>query len=186
MIGCVGTSLVDRAATSGPMRVGIIDVGADTLRLLVAAASSDEIATVHRERVRLGLGDHVEATGRLRRAAIEAASRAARKRAATARRLGCSRVEIVVTSPGRQAANAGELVAALAQIRGATTRVLTAEQEGACAYYGALAAISGLPDTVAVCDVGGGSTQIVVGSRDGGPAWARSRGHVRSTSGRYA
>ena len=129
---------------------------------------------MHRERVRLGLGDHIEASGLLPPEAIEAAARAARTQVATARRLGCVRVELVVTSPGRQAANAGELLAALRQIRGTSTRVLTAEEEGVYAYRGALASVGDLPESVAVCDVGGGSTQIVVGSRHGGPAWARS------------
>jgi exopolyphosphatase/guanosine-5'-triphosphate,3'-diphosphate pyrophosphatase len=156
------------------MRVGVVDVGANTLRLLVAEASARGVATVHRERVRLGLGEHIEATGALPRAAIEAASSAAREHADTARRLGCARVEIVVTSPGRQAANAGELLGALRQIPGTTARVLTAEEEGVYAYNGALAAVGDLPESVAVCDVGGGSTQIVVGSRHDGPAWARS------------
>jgi exopolyphosphatase/pppGpp-phosphohydrolase len=67
----------------------------------------------------------------------------ARKHAATARRLGCSRVVVVVTSPGRQAANADELLEALAGIRGATVRVLSAEEEGTFAYRGALAKVVG-------------------------------------------
>ncbi len=57
---------------------------------------------------------------------------------------------------------------------GARVRVLTAEEEATYAYEGALACASDLPETVAVVDVGGGSTQVVVGSRDRGPAWLRS------------
>jgi exopolyphosphatase/guanosine-5'-triphosphate,3'-diphosphate pyrophosphatase len=161
-------------ATIHRVRVGVIDVGANTVRLLVAAPGPNGIVLVHRERVRLGLGEHVESSRGLPREAIDDARRAARKQAAAARRLGCIRVDIVVTSPGRQAPNAKELIDSLARVSGATVRVLTAEEEAVFAYRGALAGIGDLPETVAVCDVGGGSTQIVVGSREDGPAWVRS------------
>jgi len=156
------------------MRVGVVDIGANTIRLLVAAPAGGGVVPVRRERVRLGLGEHVEKMGRLPQTAIDDARRAARKQVAIARRLGCSRVEIVVTSPGRQAANADALVFSLAGISDATVRVLSAEDEAVYAYHGALSGLDGLPETVAVCDVGGGSTQIVVGSRDAGPEWVRS------------
>ena len=52
--------------------------------------------------------------------------------------------------------------------------MLTAEEEGELAYRGALASVEEPPESVAVCDVGGGSTQVAVGSPDEGPAWARS------------
>src|SRR5262249_52410363 len=133
------------------VRVGVIDVGANTVRLLVAAGSPAGIETLHRDRVRLGLGEHVEAAaGRPRRAvaggvipgfAVEAARRTVRKQASAARRLGCERVAIVVTSPGRQAANADELLASLERISGPSVRVLTSEEEAVYAYRGALSVV---------------------------------------------
>ena len=53
-------------------------------------------------------------------------------------------------------------------------RVLSADEEGRLAYQGAVAAAASLPETVAVCDVGGGSTELVVGTPTGGPTWWRS------------
>ena len=50
-------------------------------------------------------------------------------------------------------------------------RVVSPEEEGRLAYEGAVAAFPDLPATVAVCDVGGGSTEIAVGTPDAGPAW---------------
>ena len=92
-----------------------------------------------------------------------------------ARKLGCDRIDILVTSPGRQAANGRELVSRLAETTRVPTRVLTPDEEGELAWYGAVAALESAPsDLIAVCDVGGGSTQVVVGSDSGGPAWARS------------
>ena len=91
-----------------------------------------------------------------------------------ARKLGCDRIEMLVTSPGRQAANGRELVSRLAETTGVPTRVLTPEEEGELAWYGAVEALERTADLVAVCDVGGGSTQVAVGSDSGGPAWTRS------------
>jgi exopolyphosphatase / guanosine-5'-triphosphate,3'-diphosphate pyrophosphatase len=156
------------------MRVGVIDVGANTLRLLVATQKGGGVAPVHTGRAALGLGEHIETSGSIPRRKLAQAERAASEQAGVARHLGCERVEIVVTSPGRQAQNASELVEILQRVKGAGVRVLSAEEEGVYAYEGALAGVADLPECVAVCDVGGGSTQIVVGTRDGGPAWQRS------------
>jgi exopolyphosphatase/guanosine-5'-triphosphate,3'-diphosphate pyrophosphatase len=157
------------------MRVGVIDVGANTLRLLVAGLDgAGGVSSLHTTRVELGLGAHIEQTGTIPAAKIALAAEAAREEAAVARRFGCEVVELVVTSPGRQAANAEELIDALSHVSGVRVRVLTAEEEATHAYEGAIAVASDLPETVAVVDVGGGSTQVVVGSRDRGPAWLRS------------
>ena len=156
------------------MRVGVIDVGANTLRLLVAARAASGLAVVHRERVQLGLGEFIEQTGAIPPDRIDAAGRAAREQAASARRLGCSRIDVVVTSPGRQAENADDLVGSLMRVRGASVRVLTAAEEASFAYKGVCASVDDPPRSIAVCDVGGGSTQIAVGSCDEEPSWVRS------------
>jgi exopolyphosphatase/guanosine-5'-triphosphate,3'-diphosphate pyrophosphatase len=156
------------------VRVAIIDVGANTLRLLVAGPSGGRVAAVHEEREQLGLGKEVERDGFISAPKIARAAEVARAQTRKARRLGCERVEIVVTSPGRQAANGADFAHALAQAAGVRARILSAEEEGALAWEGAVAALDEVPETVAVCDVGGGSTQMVVGTRAGGPAWVRS------------
>ena len=156
------------------MRVGVIDIGANTLRLIVAERSRAGLEIVHRERVQLGLGEHIEECGAIPRDRIQAARRIAREQAANARRFDCARLEIVITSPGRQAANAEDLVASLERVRGASVRVLTAEEEAVFAYRGVLGTADDPPASVAVCDVGGGSTQIAIGSPADGPAWVRS------------
>src|SRR5215208_5269957 len=146
--GMIGPSMHEKRGDGRRrMRVGVVDIGANTIRLLVAAPAGGGVVPVHRERVRLGLGEHVEKMGRLPQTAIDDARRAARKQVAIARRLGCSRVEIVVTSPGRQAANADALVFSLAGISDATVRVLSAEDEAVYAYHGALSGLDGLPET---------------------------------------
>jgi exopolyphosphatase / guanosine-5'-triphosphate,3'-diphosphate pyrophosphatase len=156
------------------VRVAIIDVGANTLRLLVAGPSGGRIVAVHEEREQLGLGKEVERYGHITAPKTARAAEVARAQTRKARRLGCERVEIVVTSPGRQAANGGEFAQALGQAAGVRARILSAEEEGALAWEGAVETLDEVPETIAVCDVGGGSTQMVVGTRDAGPAWVRS------------
>jgi exopolyphosphatase / guanosine-5'-triphosphate,3'-diphosphate pyrophosphatase len=156
------------------MRVGIVDVGANTVRLLVADVGPDGVSAVQTDRAQLGLGEDIEDSGEISSQHLVAARRVVRNHASTARRLGCARIAVVITSPGRQAANADDLLDALSRTRGVTVSVLSADEEATFAYRGALAGVEDLPEIVAVCDVGGGSTQLVVGSRDEGPAWARS------------
>jgi exopolyphosphatase/guanosine-5'-triphosphate,3'-diphosphate pyrophosphatase len=156
------------------MVVAVIDVGSHTVRLLVAARAGPGLAAVHEERAHLGLGDEVERRRRISKAKLAATAERVRAHARAAHRLGADRLEVVVTATGRRADNADRLLTALIQAAGVSARVLTAEEEGCLAFRGALAGEGALPETIAVCDVGGGSTEVVVGTEDGGPAWMRS------------
>jgi exopolyphosphatase / guanosine-5'-triphosphate,3'-diphosphate pyrophosphatase len=165
------------------MRVAVIDVGSSTIRLLVGVCERHGVAPVRQEREYLFLGESVERSGRLGRENVRRATRVAARYARLAREEGAAALELIVTAPGRQAADAGTLLGALAAATGASVRVLSPEEEGRLAFLGAVAAARGLPETVAVCDVGGGSTEVVVGTASGGPAWERSldAGAVRLT-----
>jgi exopolyphosphatase/guanosine-5'-triphosphate,3'-diphosphate pyrophosphatase len=165
------------------MDVGVIDVGSNSVRLLLATVRGGGLVPLAEERVRLGLGEDVERLGAVSRAKLAKAARAVSEYAHLSRAHGVERLEVVVTAPGRQSANAAELVRALASAAAAPVRVLSAEDEGRFAYEGAAAALHRLPKTLAVCDVGGGSTEIVTGVRTGGPVWLRSfdLGAVRLT-----
>jgi exopolyphosphatase/guanosine-5'-triphosphate,3'-diphosphate pyrophosphatase len=156
------------------VRVAIVDVGANTLRLLVAVPDGRAVAPVHQEREQLGLGEEVERYGYITAAKCTEAVAVARAQTRRARRLGCERIEILVTSPGRQAANSEEFAHALARGTGVPVRILSAEEEGAFGWDGAVAALDDPPESVAVCDVGGGSAQLVVGTLQAGPVWVRS------------
>ena len=166
------------------VRVGIVDVGANTLRLLVATREDGEVVPLREQRVQLGLGDEIEQNGAIGDEKLEEAAVIARAHVRRARKLGCDRIDVLVTSPGRQAENGTELVERLASATRVRTRVLEPEEEGELAWHGAVAALDDPPESIAVCDVGGGSTQLVVGTLTGGPAWARSidLGSLRLTS----
>jgi exopolyphosphatase/guanosine-5'-triphosphate,3'-diphosphate pyrophosphatase len=158
----------------GAVRVGIVDVGANTLRLLVAEREDGRVVPVREQRVQLGLGEEIERSGEISDENLTEAQTIARAHVRRAHKLACDRIDVLVTSPGRQAANGGELVRRISESTGAATRVLHPDEEGELAWYGVIAGIDEPTDPVAVCDVGGGSTQIVVGTASSGPAWARS------------
>lgn len=161
-------------ARIGAVRVGIVDVGANTLRLLVAEREDGRVVPVREQRVQLGLGEEIERSGEISDEKLTEAQTIARAHVRRAHKLACDRIDVLVTSPGRQAANGGELVRRISESTGAATRILRPEEEGELAWYGVLASLEDPTETVAVCDVGGGSTQVVVGTVPGGPAWARS------------
>jgi exopolyphosphatase/guanosine-5'-triphosphate,3'-diphosphate pyrophosphatase len=163
------------------MPVGVVDVGSNTVRLLV----SHEGRSVLTRRAMLRLGAEVERHGSIGEEKLAEVSGTVGSFVAAARSIGVDRIEVLVTSPGRQAANADELVERLAVASRVPVRVLSAADEGRLAFFGALsAARGGGRKTVAVCDVGGGSAQVVVGTRRDGPAWVRSidLGSMRLTS----
>ena len=89
-----------------------------------------------------------------------------------------------MTAPGRQSANADDLLGVLQGAVGVAPRVLSAKSEGRFAYLGAVAAAGSLPGLIAVCDVGGGSTEVAFGGRWIEPDWVDSidLGSLRLTS----
>ncbi len=158
------------------MRVAVIDVGSNTARLLVATVNADgSVVPVAEERSYLRLGAEIERTGTLGEKKIATAADTCGAYARRAAELGAARSTVIVTAPGRQGASAAALTAALGEATGLPVRVLTADGEGRLAYDGAVArATSELPEVVAVVDVGGGSTEIAVGTPLLGAAWIRS------------
>ena len=167
------------------MRIGVVDVGSNTIRLLVARLEGGEVLPVTKARVRLSLGEEIERTGEVSDTSILAAEHAVAKLCALARRHAVESLDVFLTAPGRQSGNAGQLVASLARAARHPVRVLSTDEEGRLAYGGAVATADvPLPKTIAVCDVGGASTEIAVGSPRRAPAWVSSvdLGSVRLTA----
>jgi exopolyphosphatase/guanosine-5'-triphosphate,3'-diphosphate pyrophosphatase len=158
------------------MRIGVIDVGSNTTRLLVAGAGPDGgLSPLDKAKVRLSLGEEIERFGAVSAVHVAAAAKAVREMASVAQRNRVESLDVFLTAPGRQASNAAELVAALSRAARVQARVLTKEEEGTLAYRGAvLTAGIPLPRRIAVCDIGGASTEIAVGSPAGEPDWIES------------
>ncbi len=167
------------------MRVGVIDVGSNTTRLLVASAGPDGIVPFDKAKLRLSLGAEIERFGRVSDVHVATVAKAVGRMAETARREHSATLDVFLTAPGRQAANADDLVAALSRAAGVRARVLSKEEEGTLAYRGAvLTADIALPERIAVCDIGGASTEIAVGHPGADPDWIESvdLGSVRLTT----
>jgi exopolyphosphatase/guanosine-5'-triphosphate,3'-diphosphate pyrophosphatase len=153
------------------MRVGVIDVGSNTIRLLVAKHGKP----LDQRRAMVALGDAVEQTGAIPEPKLAEAAEVAAAFVAVGLRHRVERMEVLVTSPGRQAANGDELLERLAATARVPVRLLSAAEEGRLAFLGAVTKTPGLKgETLAVCDVGGGSAQVTIGTREGAATWTRS------------
>jgi len=133
----------------------------------------------------LRLGESVEQFGAIPEAKLAETAACVAAFTQQARRLGVGLIEVLVTSPGRQAENGAELIDRLAAASGAPVTLLSSVEEGRLGFLGAASATRGPSRRLlAVCDVGGGSAQIAVGTRRDGPAWVRSIdiGSMRLTS----
>jgi exopolyphosphatase/guanosine-5'-triphosphate,3'-diphosphate pyrophosphatase len=152
-------------------RVAALDCGTNSLRLLVAdVRSQGKLTDVAREMRVVRLGEGVDRTGELSAAALARTFDALRDYTMQLRDLGAERVCMVATSATRDARNRDEFTAGVRQILGADPEVITGEQEAALTFVGAtgdLAARPDLPVPYLVVDIGGGSTEFILGGRDG-------------------
>ena len=155
------------------MRVAVIDVGSNTVRLLVATLKNGSVKPVQEKRTAVGLAREIDRTGRIPHHRISSAAQVARRYARDAAKAGAVRTEVLVTAPGRQSENGGELVDAISAATGLPVRALSAEEEGKLAFAGVWSTLPERPESIVVCDVGGGSTQLVFGTA-AGPAWCRT------------
>ena len=112
------------------VRIGVLDVGSNTIRLLVAEVRNGAVVPLDKEKVRLSLGEEIERYGVVSDVHVAAAAKAVRKLGAIARRHGVEALDVFLTAPGRQSGNARRLVAALSRAAGVTVRVLSTEEEG--------------------------------------------------------
>jgi exopolyphosphatase / guanosine-5'-triphosphate,3'-diphosphate pyrophosphatase len=145
-------------------RVAAIDCGTNSIRLLVADGGPVGLSDVHREMRVVRLGEGVDETGRLAPAAIERTRLALLDYAERIRSLGATEVRMVATSASRDAANADEFRAVVQAILGVEPEVITGLVEADLSFAGAVASLPGVADPLLLADIGGGSTELVLGS----------------------
>ena len=147
------------------IRVGAVDMGTNSTRLLVADVDGADLAEVERLLRITRLGDRVDADGRLSDAGMERVHTVLEGYAARARELGAERVLATATSAVRDADNGSEFLADVRRQHGFETRLLSGREEAELTYRGVTSRRAAGPGTL-VCDIGGGSTELVLG----GPA----------------
>ena len=164
--------------------MAVVDVGSNSVRLLVASVKRRGLRELDRDRVYLRLGDDAYRLGRIGAHKLDELEYVAERYAQRARLARVERLETIVTAPGRQSSNADELVDVLLDATRAPVTVLSAEDEARLAWEGAVASLPDPPSTVAVVDLGGGSCEVAVGRAELGPASVTSRdaGALRVTS----
>lgn len=142
-------------------RRAVIDIGTVTARMLVADVTGGSIAEVVRRQAITHLGEGWTATGELSEAGIARVADAVRSFADEARVLGADRTLAVATSAARDASNGDAFLDAL-EAAGVRPEIISGEREG---YLTFLGVAYGFPeDRILMADVGGGSTELVVGS----------------------
>jgi exopolyphosphatase/guanosine-5'-triphosphate,3'-diphosphate pyrophosphatase len=145
-------------------RVAAIDCGTNSIRLLVADPGASGLIDVHREMRVVRLGEGVDRTGRLAPEAIERTRIALLDYAQLISALRVQAVRMVATSASRDASNADEFRAMVLEVLGVQPEVISGTEEAALSFTGAVAGLPGVADPLLVADIGGGSTELVLGS----------------------
>lgn len=163
-------------------RVAAIDCGTNSIRLLVCDADPEtgELVDLDRRMTIVRLGQGVDRTGRLAPEALERTFAACRAYAAVIEELGAERLRFVATSASRDAENRDEFVRGVVDILGVEPEVITGDQEAEFSFTGATRELHADGDYLVV-DIGGGSTEFVVGSRRVRAARSVDVGCVRMT-----
>src|SRR6187399_3000475 len=149
------------------MRAATIDIGTNSVLLLVADSEGGALRPVLERATVTRLGEGVDRNRRLLDAACERTLTCLAEYAGVMRELGVTRLDAVGTSAMRDAQGGQEFVARAAAILGVAPRVIDGNEEARLTFAGAL---SGLRPSgqVTVFDIGGGSTEIIVGKTSAG------------------
>jgi exopolyphosphatase / guanosine-5'-triphosphate,3'-diphosphate pyrophosphatase len=148
------------------VRVGVVDIGSNSTRLLVADADAarGKVAELQRESVVTRLGEGVDAGGRLRDDAQERVLAVLERYAEAIAAHGCERTTALMTSAVRDAANGHAFAAAVRERGGLEGRTLRGDEEAELTFAGAtVARPEGERAALLVIDIGGGSTELVLG-----------------------
>lgn len=149
-----------------PRRLAAVDVGTNSTRLLVAGVAGERVVEQHaREMVITRLGKGVDRTRRFDPAALRRTLEVLAGYAALCRRLGVEATRVVATSATRDAANRDEFLGGVRRLFGVDAEVLTGDREAATTYAGATHDLPGDERTLVV-DIGGGSTEFIIGNHD--------------------
>jgi exopolyphosphatase / guanosine-5'-triphosphate,3'-diphosphate pyrophosphatase len=166
--------------TPAPGRVAAVDMGTNSIRLLVMEPVDGGLREVARDMVITRLGQGIDGTGRLSSEALARTMAVLARYARRARSLGAERVRVGATSAVRDAAARDALFKLVTAITGARPEVLSGEEEARLSFLGATEELD-RPAPFLVFDIGGGSTEVALGSREPEAAASVDVGSVRLT-----
>jgi exopolyphosphatase/guanosine-5'-triphosphate,3'-diphosphate pyrophosphatase len=161
-------------------RVAAVDCGTNSLRLLVADIDGGRLSDVVRKMEIVRLGQGVDRTGRFAPDALQRTFAALRVYADEVRSLGAERVRMVATSATRDASNRDVFLSEVKQVLGVDPEVVTGLAEAELSFLGATRELAESAPYLVV-DIGGGSTEFIVGDRHADAAISVDIGCVRLT-----
>ncbi len=157
------------------MRGACIDIGSNTTRLLVADCESDRLLEVHQDRTFTHIRRGMQRDGTIAGWKLEEVGAVVRDQVRQAQALAAEEVFVVATAALRRAGNASALVAAVRSSCGLTIEVLPEREEARLAFIGAARTLGYVPaGPLGVADVGGGSSELVVGMAPDTVSWSSS------------
>jgi len=164
-------------------RIAVVDLGTNSTRLLIADVADGRVEELERATEITRLGERVDSAGRLAAPAMDRVLDTVASYRGRIDKLGATQVVAVATSAVREAKNGDEFRQQLADRFGIDARTISGEEESRLSFLGAT---SGRPpggDPVLVLDIGGGSTEFVVGVAGSNPTFHASTnaGSVRQT-----
>lgn len=167
-------------------RVGAIDCGTNSIRLLIADIDDGKVSDVHREMRIVRLGQGVDATGQFAQDALARTRAALTDYAELLRRHEVPTARMVATSATRDASNRDVFFAMTAEVLGgvvpgAVAEVITGTEEAELSFRGAVNELDMAAGPFVVVDLGGGSTEVVLGVRDVEASFSADIGCVRLT-----
>jgi exopolyphosphatase/guanosine-5'-triphosphate,3'-diphosphate pyrophosphatase len=152
-----------------------IDIGSNTTRLLVAEPVDGQLKKVMEQRAYTRIGKAVDKKGRISPAKIEEVGEVVATQVRLARELGAEEIRAVATAAVRDARNGTEVAEAVGAAAGVSIEVLPEEEEGRLSFIGATKTLGHPAEgLVAVVDIGGGSTEVILGTVPGGVRSVRS------------
>jgi exopolyphosphatase / guanosine-5'-triphosphate,3'-diphosphate pyrophosphatase len=152
-----------------------IDIGSNTTRLLVADAGNGQLRELVTQRAFTRIGKSMASTGSIPADKIAETAEVVATQAKVAREVGAEQIVAVATAAIRNAPNRDALLTAVQDAGGMELEVLSGEEEARLSFVGATRTMLQPADgTIAVIDVGGGSSEIAVGEADGRMAWSAS------------
>ena len=155
------------AIASSDVRVAVVDIGTNSTRLLIAdVAPAGALTEIYRESIVTRLGDRVDATGRLRDDAMKRVFAALCHYRGLIDEHGATATTAVLTSAVRDAANGAQFTAAVRKEYGLDARTIGGDEEAGLTFAGATSERPDDGEQLVVVDIGGGSTEFVIG-RDG-------------------
>jgi exopolyphosphatase / guanosine-5'-triphosphate,3'-diphosphate pyrophosphatase len=150
-------------STDAEMRVAVVDIGTNSTRLLVADVAGPKVEQVERRTTVTNMGRGVDHANLICSEAVEDVCRVIADYKASYEEMGAERVMAIATSAVRDAVNGEAFIAELRERFGMDARLLTGEEEAHLTYLGATAQRPAEEGTL-VFDIGGGSTELIVGS----------------------